>query len=122
MLAVVGESVLRDGDAVRTALPLAQQPRAGLARGPHDSVTLAGADVDGAGRLLRLARMGEELGTNWVAGEARELAARISEGRFYVACVGQFKRGKSTLINALIGENVLPVGLIPVTAVTTVIR
>ena len=75
------------------------------------------SDVDGATRLLRLATLGEELGTNRVAEEARELAARISEGRFYVACIGQFKRGKSTLINALIGEPVLPVGFIPVTAV-----
>jgi len=39
-----------------------------------------------------------------------------------VACVGQFKRGKSTLINALVGEPVLPVGVIPVTAVVTVLR
>jgi hypothetical protein len=66
--------------------------------------------------------LGEELGTNRVADEARELAARVSEGRFYVACIGQFKRGKSTLINALIGAPVLPVGFIPVTAVPTVIR
>jgi ribosome biogenesis GTPase A len=78
--------------------------------------------VDGAARLLRLAGIGEELGTSRVADEARELASRISEGRFYVACVGQFKRGKSTLINALIGAPVLPVGFIPVTAVPTVIR
>jgi hypothetical protein len=80
------------------------------------------SDVDGTTRLLRLATLAEELGTNRVAYEARELAARISEGRFYVACIGQFKRGKSTLINALIGEPVLPVGFIPVTAVPTVIR
>jgi len=80
------------------------------------------SDVDGASRLLRLATLGEELGTNRVADEARELAARVSEGRFYVACIGQFKRGKSTLINALIGAPVLPVGFIPVTAVPTVIR
>ena len=79
-------------------------------------------NVDGAARLLRLATVGEELGTNRVAEEARELAARVSEGRFYVACIGQFKRGKSTLINALIGAPVLPVGFIPVTAVPTVIR
>jgi hypothetical protein len=79
-------------------------------------------DVDGAARLLRLADLGEELGTNRAADEARELAARVSEGRFYVACIGQFKRGKSTLINALIGAPVLPVGFIPVTAVPTVIR
>ena len=84
--------------------------------------TAATPEVDGAGRLLRLAKIGEELGTSRVADEARELAARISEGRFYVACVGQFKRGKSTLINALIGMPLLPIGFIPVTAVPTVIR
>jgi ribosome biogenesis GTPase A len=60
-------------------------------------------DVDGATRLLRLAELAEELGSSRIAGEARDLASRISEGRFYVACIGQFKRGKSTLINALIG-------------------
>jgi len=82
----------------------------------------AARDVDGASRLLRLAALAEELGTITVAEEARELSARVSEGRFYVACIGQFKRGKSTLINALIDTPVLPVGFIPVTAVPTVIR
>ena len=80
------------------------------------------SEVDGAGRLSLLAALGEELGANRVADDARDLAARVSEGRFYVACIGQFKRGKSTLINALIGERILPVGFIPVTAVPTVIR
>ncbi|MGA8439063.1 MAG: dynamin family protein [Candidatus Sulfotelmatobacter sp.] len=81
----------------------------------------AGA-IDGATRLLRLATLGDELGAELITDEARELATRVSEGRFYVACVGQFKRGKSTLINALIGSPVLPTGYIPVTAVPTVIR
>jgi hypothetical protein len=92
---------------------------------PGESVNTglaAASDVDGASRLLRLAALAEELGTISVAEEARELSARVSEGRFYVACIGQFKRGKSTLINALIGAPVLPVGFIPVTAVPTVIR
>ena len=80
------------------------------------------SDVDGATRLLRLAQLAEELGSGRIAEEARDLASRISEGRFYVACIGQFKRGKSTLINALIGDAVLPVGFTPVTAVPTVIR
>lgn len=78
--------------------------------------------IDGTTGLLHLAALGEKLGAQPVADEARELAARVSEGRFYVACVGQFKRGKSTLINALIGEPVLPTGYIPVTAVPTVVR
>lgn len=88
---------------------------------------IAGGDstktsVDGASKLVCLARLGEELGSRRVAEEARDLAARVSEGRFYVACVGQFKRGKSTLINALVGEAILPVGFTPVTAVPTVVR
>ncbi|HTU51179.1 MAG TPA: dynamin family protein [Acidobacteriaceae bacterium] len=78
--------------------------------------------VDGASRLLRLAGLARDLGAEPVAEEARELAARVSEGRFYVACVGQFKRGKSTLLNALIGHQVVPTGFVPVTAVPTVIR
>jgi predicted GTPase len=80
------------------------------------------ASMDGASRLLRLGRLAEELGAEPVAEEARELAARVSEGRFYVACVGQFKRGKSTLLNALVGHEVVPTGYVPVTAVPTVIR
>ena len=78
--------------------------------------------MDGASRLLRLVELAQELGAEPVAEEARELAARVSEGRFYVACVGQFKRGKSTLLNALVGHEVVPTGFVPVTAVPTVIR
>ncbi|MGA3373289.1 MAG: dynamin family protein [Terracidiphilus sp.] len=78
--------------------------------------------MDGASRLLRLANLAQEVGAEPVVEEACELAARVSEGRFYVACIGQFKRGKSTLLNALIGHEVLPTGFVPVTAVPTVIR
>ena len=90
----------------------------------HRSLAVAAltSDVDGAARLLRLAQLAEQLGSHRIAGEASDLAGRISEGRFYVACIGQFKRGKSTLINALTGDAVLPVGFTPVTAVPTVIR
>ncbi len=88
----------------------------------RDFIDAAAGTADGATRLLHLAALAEELGTEDVSQESRELAARVSEGRFYVACVGQFKRGKSTLINALIGQPILPTGFIPVTAVPTVIR
>jgi GTP-binding protein EngB required for normal cell division len=84
--------------------------------------TEASLSLDGTARLLRLADLAQALGADPVAEEARELAARVSEGRFYVACVGQFKRGKSTLLNALVGHDVVPTGFIPVTAVPTVIR
>ena len=57
-----------------------------------------------------------------VADEAEKLEERLSAGRFFVACVGQFKRGKSTVLNALVGQNVLPVGVTPVTSVVTILR
>ena len=72
--------------------------------------------------LSDLAELATELGAKRIASTARTIANRISEGRFYVACVGQFKRGKSTLLNALIGRAILPAGVIPVTSVPTILR
>jgi ribosome biogenesis GTPase A len=86
------------------------------------AVGTGASDADGAARLLGLVQLAEQSGSGRIADEAKEAANRTSEGRFYVACIGQFKRGKSTLINALIGDPVLPVGFTPVTAVPTVIR
>src|SRR5436309_2772238 len=57
-----------------------------------------------------------------LADEAASLAERLSAGRFFVACVGQFKRGKSTVLNALDGDPVLPTGVTPVTSVVTILR
>jgi len=69
-----------------------------------------------------LARLAVEAGASEVASEAGAVARRVAEGRFYVACVGQFKRGKSTLLNALVGRSLLPAGVVPVTSVPTVLR
>ena len=51
-----------------------------------------------------------------------KLAERLQEGRFHLAVLGQFKRGKSTLLNALLGEEVLPAAVVPLTARPTFIR
>ncbi len=72
--------------------------------------------------LGRLAEIAEALGEDSIGDDVRQLVARIHEGRFFVACVGQFKRGKSTLLDALMGEPILPTGVVPVTAVPTVLR
>lgn len=73
-------------------------------------------------RLAALAALASELGAADAHADASALADRIAEGRFFVACVGEFKRGKSTLINALVERAVLPTGIVPVTAVPTVLR
>lgn len=46
---------------------------------------------------------------------ARELLARLAADRFQLAVVGQFSRGKTTLMNALLGGAYLPMGALPVT-------
>jgi ribosome biogenesis GTPase A len=78
--------------------------------------------ADTSARLARLAELADELGAERLARDARDLGQRLMEGRFYVACIGQFKRGKSTLIGALIGDPILPAGVVPITTVPTVIR
>jgi Dynamin family. len=49
------------------------------------------------------------------------LISRLESGRFHLAILGQFKRGKSTFLNALLGDAVLPSSVIPLTAVPTLI-
>ena len=53
---------------------------------------------------------------------AAEAARKLADEVVYVAVIGEFKRGKSSLINALLGETVLPTGVIPVTAAPTLVR
>jgi GTPase Era involved in 16S rRNA processing len=50
------------------------------------------------------------------------LGSRLRERRFRVLVVGEAKRGKSTLINALLDRELLPTGVTPVTALPTVVR
>jgi hypothetical protein len=87
---------------------------------PPGSDDVVGAD--GGFALQRAARLAHEAGLPSLAAEAERAAERIAGGRFHVACVGQFKRGKSTLLNALIGESLLPTGVVPVTSVVTIVR
>lgn len=51
----------------------------------------------------------------------RLLRGRLEHERLQLAVLGQFKRGKSTFINALLGADVLPTGVIPLTAISTFI-
>ena len=51
----------------------------------------------------------------------RALHRRLEHERLQLAVLGQFKRGKSTFINALLGDDLLPTGVIPLTAVATFI-
>jgi hypothetical protein len=51
----------------------------------------------------------------------RDLTKRLAEDRFYLTLAGQFSRGKTTLINAMLGMDRLPTGVVPVTSVITAV-
>jgi ribosome biogenesis GTPase A len=76
----------------------------------------------GSAALARLERIAHAVAAEELSDEIRTLRERTAGGRFYVACLGQFKRGKSTLINALIAEPVLPTGVAPITSIPTIVR
>jgi GTP-binding protein EngB required for normal cell division len=68
--------------------------------------------------LIQLA----DLGTERDRERLTALRDRLDSVRLRVLVAGEAKRGKSTLINALLGHDVLPSGVIPLTAVTTTVR
>jgi len=56
------------------------------------------------------------------ADACQELLTKLAEDRFTLAVVGQFKRGKSSLMNAIIGRDLLPTGVLPLTSAITVLK
>jgi small GTP-binding protein len=69
-----------------------------------------------------LERVAEEGGEPTIAAGARELLGKLEGNRFHLVVVGQFKRGKTSLLNALVGEAVLPVAVLPLTSAVTILR
>ncbi len=55
-------------------------------------------------------------------GELQALRERAASNHFNLVVVGEFKRGKSSILNALIGADILPVGVVPLTAIATVLQ
>ncbi len=54
--------------------------------------------------------------------DCRDLLTRLAEDRFNLLVVGRFSRGKSTLMNAILGGDLLPTGIVPLTSVITTVR
>jgi len=52
----------------------------------------------------------------------QEISQRLQSQKFRVAVVGEFSQGKSTLLNALLGEEIQPTRVIPCSGSITVLR
>ena len=72
--------------------------------------------------LDRLAELAERRSDSGGAGRLRAARARLGAGRLNLAVLGEFKRGKSTLINRLLGAPVLPVGVVPMTSLAILVE
>lgn len=81
-----------------------------------------GAAHDNARRLRSVLNKLRSLSDPQRAALVSDLERRLAGGRLRVLLVGEAKRGKSTLGNALLGRDVLPTAVAPQTAVTTTVR
>jgi small GTP-binding protein len=73
--------------------------------------------------FLRLATLADDIGLQSTAREVRDVRLpKLEEERFSLVVLGEFNRGKSTLINALVGERILPAGATPTTAALAELR
>jgi small GTP-binding protein len=87
-----------------------------------DPLTATGAQRDVVGATKKVLALSNGL---LPASARRHLLAgleRLEASRFNLVVVGEFKRGKSTLINALLARELLPSGVVPLTSAVTVLR
>lgn len=75
-----------------------------------------------ASQLRALREIIKQRGSDIRLKQCDELMVKLAEDRFTLAVLGQFKRGKSSLMNAIIGRELLPVGVLPLTSAITVLR
>lgn len=74
-------------------------------------------DAELEGKIQRLKELCGEAGRKDLLQQLSNLEQHLSSSRFTVAVVGEFNRGKSTLVNRLIGLDIIPTSDIPTTSV-----
>jgi GTPase SAR1 family protein len=91
-------------------------------RGHTDS----GLDEDAHKVLRSIFERIHQAGADVLSAESNQefisLYNKFQESQFYLVFLGQFKRGKTTLLNALLGVDLLPTGVLPLTSIVTIVR
>lgn len=70
----------------------------------------------------KLGSLSEARGSTKIGENLKEIREKLLENRFHLVVLGQFKRGKSTFINSLIGDRVLPTSVVPLTSIVTLMK
>ncbi len=72
-----------------------------------------------ADNLLELINLAS---TKRIQAIGQNLRTKLAADLFSLVVVGQFKRGKTTFINALLAKDLLPTAIIPLTSIITILR
>jgi predicted GTPase len=73
---------------------------------------------DVVGALRELLQLADRVGARTLSARlGADLVQKLEADRFHLVVVGEFNHGKTTFVNALLGANILPVGVTPTTAV-----
>ncbi len=75
--------------------------------------------IRGAVALTTLEQYAKDLCLEVESTRLAMMRKHLEESAFSIAVVGEFKRGKSTVINALLGSSALPMDVMPATATVT---
>jgi predicted GTPase len=75
-----------------------------------------------AGQLRIVREAMKVLGREKGEQQCEKLLVKLAEDRFTLAVLGQFKRGKSSIMNAIVGRELLSVGVLPITSAITVLK
>ena len=66
--------------------------------------------------LRNLLEIADEIKLENAGALVKDMIRRVEDNNFSIAVVGEFKRGKSTFINALLGKDILPSDILPCSA------
>lgn len=103
-------------------MPASQTQNAPTAGDPETLRAYSKTKLALAAQLRALREVIKQRGSETRLKQCDDLMVKLAEDRFTLAVLGQFKRGKSSLMNAIIGRELLPVGVLPLTSAITVLR
>jgi GTPase SAR1 family protein len=100
--------------------------RSGPGERTHQRAAAAGGIARTRGELIAILTALEEVAVRQEAQATKKsigiLLGKLEQNRFYLTVVGQFKRGKTSFLNALLGADVLPVAILPLTSIVTILQ
>lgn len=120
---LVPEAALQLMGVVRELGALSEGLSSYLYQGQTSNLKARFDNLEASGHQLQLLRLVEEIVSRHGMVEFRPrldaLANRLEDNNFEVALFGRVSSGKSSLLNRLLGFDLLPVGINPITAVPT---